>query len=58
MLKKNDDERKANENPVIGIVLCQDADKPYVEYLLQDYNQLAQGTSCKELQLRNKTEPR
>lgn len=39
MLKKNDDERKANENPVIGIVLCQDADKPYVEYLLQDYNQ-------------------
>ena len=35
----NDDERKANENPVIGIVLCQDADKPYVEYLLQDYNQ-------------------
>jgi len=35
----NDDERKAGENPVIGIVLCQDADKSFVEYLLQDYNQ-------------------
>lgn len=35
----NDDERKVSENPVIGIVLCQDADKYFVEYLLQDYNQ-------------------
>lgn len=35
----NDDERKPYENPTIGIVLCCDADKTYVEYLLQDYNQ-------------------
>lgn len=33
------DERKPSENPVIGIILCQNADKPFVEYLLQDYNQ-------------------
>ncbi len=35
----NDDERKPHENPTIGIVLCRDADKTYVEYMLQDYNQ-------------------
>lgn len=35
----NDDERKAHENPVIGIVLCREADKAYVNYLLQDYTQ-------------------
>lgn len=35
----NDDERKPHENPTVGIVLCCDADKMYVEYLLQDYNQ-------------------
>lgn len=35
----NDDERKPHENPTIGVVLCRDADKTYVEYLLQDYNQ-------------------
>ncbi|MCQ2090602.1 MAG: PDDEXK nuclease domain-containing protein [Fibrobacter sp.] len=33
------DERKSTENPVIGIILCQNADKTFVEYLLQDYNQ-------------------
>ncbi len=35
----NDDERKPHENPTIGIVLCRDADRTYVEYLLQDYTQ-------------------
>lgn len=35
----NDDERKPHENPTIGVVLCRDADKTYVEYLLQDYTQ-------------------
>ena len=35
----NDDERKPHENPTIGTVLCRDADKTYVEYLLQDYTQ-------------------
>ncbi len=29
--------RKPNENPSIGIVLCRDADKRYVEYVAQDY---------------------
>lgn len=33
------EERKPHENPTIGIVLCRDADKTYVEYLLQDYSQ-------------------
>jgi len=35
----NDDERKPHENPTIGVLLCRDADKTYVEYLLQDYSQ-------------------
>lgn len=35
----NDEERKPHENPTIGIILCRDADKTYVEYLLQDYSQ-------------------
>ncbi len=35
----NDDERKPCENPVIGIILCREANRSYVEYLLQDYNQ-------------------
>ncbi|MDO4512023.1 MAG: PDDEXK nuclease domain-containing protein [Bacteroidales bacterium] len=35
----NDDERKPHENPTIGIVLCRDADRTYVEYILQDYTQ-------------------
>ena len=36
---KTIEERKPHENPTIGIVLCRDADKTYVEYLLQDYTQ-------------------
>lgn len=35
----NDDERKPHENPTVGVILCRDADKTYVEYLLQDYRQ-------------------
>ena len=35
----NDDERKPHESPTIGVLLCRDADKTYVEYLLQDYSQ-------------------
>lgn len=34
----DDDERLPGENPSVGIILCRDADKAYVEYVLQDYN--------------------
>ncbi|MGM9791723.1 MAG: YhcG family protein [Candidatus Cryptobacteroides sp.] len=32
-----DDERYEGENPSVGIILCKDADRAYVEYVLQDY---------------------
>jgi predicted nuclease of restriction endonuclease-like (RecB) superfamily len=34
----DDEVRKPNENPSIGIVLCKSANKKYVEYVIQDYN--------------------
>ncbi len=34
----DDDEKLPGENPSVGIILCKDADKAYVEYVLQDYN--------------------
>ena len=34
----DDYERLPGENPSVGIILCKDADKAYVEYVLQDYN--------------------
>lgn len=38
-LKILDDEvRKPNENPSIGIVLCKSANKKFVEYVIQDYD--------------------
>ena len=33
----DDEERIEDENPSVGIVLCKDADRAYVEYVLQDY---------------------
>lgn len=33
----DDEERIEGENPPVGIVLCKDADRAYVEYVLQDY---------------------
>lgn len=33
----DDEERIEGENPSVGIVLCKDADRSYVEYVLQDY---------------------
>ncbi|MGL6178899.1 MAG: PDDEXK nuclease domain-containing protein [Tannerellaceae bacterium] len=30
--------RKAHENPTIGIVLCKSANKEFVEYVIQDYD--------------------
>ena len=38
MLTLDDEEKLPNENPSIGIILCKDANKAYVEYVLQDYN--------------------
>lgn len=34
----DDHVKKPHENPSIGIVLCKEADKEYVEYVIQDYN--------------------
>ena len=34
----DDEEKLPHENPSIGIILCKDAGKAYVEYVLQDYN--------------------
>jgi predicted nuclease of restriction endonuclease-like (RecB) superfamily len=33
----DDDERLEDENPPVGIILCRDADRTFVEYVLQDY---------------------
>ena len=33
----DDEEKLPHENPSIGIILCKEADKAYVEYVLQDY---------------------
>lgn len=33
----DDEERIDGENPSVGIVLCKDSDRAYVEYVLQDY---------------------
>lgn len=34
----DDEVRKPNENPSIGIILCKSASKKFVEYVIQDYN--------------------
>ena len=34
----DDDVRKPNENPSIGLILCQDVDKSYAEYVIQKYD--------------------
>ena len=33
----DDDERLPGENPSVGLILCKDADKSYVDYVIQDY---------------------
>ena len=35
----NDDDRREDEEQPIGIILCKNADKPYVEYIMQDFRQ-------------------
>lgn len=54
----DDQVRKPNENPSIGIILCQDADKAYVEYVIQGYDKpmgVATYTTSKDMpdKLRN-----
>lgn len=34
----DDKVKKAHENPSIGIVLCKEANKQFVEYIVQDYD--------------------
>ena len=34
----DDEVRKPNENPSIGIILCHSANKKFVEYVIQDYD--------------------
>lgn len=34
----DDEDRLEGENPPVGIILCKDADKTFVEYVLQDYH--------------------
>ena len=34
----DDEVRKPNENPSIGIILCKNANKKFVEYVIQDYD--------------------
>ena len=34
----DDKVRKPHENPTIGILLCKNADKSFVEYVIRDYS--------------------
>ena len=34
----DDEEKLPHENPSIGVILCKEANKSFVEYVLQDYN--------------------
>lgn len=34
----DDEEKLPDENPSVGIILCKDANRSFVEYVLQDYN--------------------
>ena len=34
----DDEEKLPDENPSVGIILCKEANKAFVEYVLQDYN--------------------
>lgn len=35
----NDDDRREGENPPVGIILCKNMDKEYVNYIMQDFLQ-------------------
>jgi len=34
----DDTVKKDHENPTIGIILCRDYNKDFVQYIIQDYN--------------------
>lgn len=46
----DDYERREHENPFIGLVLCKDMNRVFVDYIIQDYSKLmgvvAYGTSA------------
>jgi len=35
----NDEDRREGENPPVGLILCKNMDKEYVNYIMQDYRQ-------------------
>ncbi len=35
----NDDDRREGENPPVGIILCKNMDKEYINYIMQDFRQ-------------------
>ena len=43
----DDEVRKPNENPSIGIILCKSANKKFVEYVIQDYDKPMCGATYK-----------
>lgn len=48
----DDKVRKPHENPSIGIVLCKEANRSFVEYVMQDYDKpmgVATYTTSKEM---------
>lgn len=48
----DDKVKKPHENPSIGIVLCKEANRSYVEYIMQDYNKpmgVATYTTSKDI---------
>lgn len=49
----DDDERFPFENPSVGLILCREADKAYVEYVLQDYAK-PMGVATYKLELQQK----
>lgn len=58
----DDKVRKPHENQTIGLILCKNADKEYVEYIIQDYNKpmgVATYTTEKDMpeKLRNALPP-
>ncbi len=49
----DDDERLPGENPSVGLILCREADKAYVEYVLQDYSK-PMGVATYKIELQKK----
>lgn len=48
----DDKVKKPHENPSIGIVLCKEANRSFVEYVMQDYDKpmgVATYTTTKEM---------